>query len=829
MEILVDLRCLQDENYAYRGVGFHTATLLLLGRRFLSPDTKLVGLIDPSMPDVSNDHHSLMDEFRNYYAAARFGEMSCFIQTSPMTHDPLRCGALVANRNVYSAAIVYDFIPLDFPKRYLPSQSAANCYAEQLAWLSGYDQYFPISQSTAKLLMEILNVDRRDVHVTGVALRNSFERIAGSLANSTSIVEPNERKLTTWCVDRLRPDVDLGRGQNHALKSAISGEAPYIVSVGGDDPRKNLDVLLAAHARLAHRSSVIVIGKYTDSSIDRMYDLYGQYGGRKSQLQFLKGITDDQLAELYRNAEFSVCCSEIEGFSLPVLEAIACGCPTILSDNLAHRELVSAEDAFFPPGNIDALVHRLDLFLNDASRREKLLRSQSEMPKRFLATEVAKRFWYPITKALQTRQGVQRRSVHYSLRLRNRIQKPRLAVVSPFPPDASGVADYTRKSIESIGRLVDVDVFTDSLNPVPSKGVKHFYPISNLAYLGDYDRVLSVIGNSHFHIKMIEMQRIYGGACLVHDNRLAELYNWWKGPEYLANMASKSLERPVSTTEVKHWVDNPGLLPSVFFDELIPAAQPLIVHSKGIQSQCIKEYGIDVKYLPFCVYRDFDLERLSDVGKNESRHRLNMTPDQIVIVSFGIVNKTKAPDTCIEALYHLHKSDIQAHLYFVGSAGNQQAWLEDQAKKFGIQHFVHLRQKWFSETEYLDYLHAADFAIQLRTHFFGGLSGAMLDCIGSGLPTVANDDLAVALDSPEYVLNVRDQLSAELIAQRIEKGYRSGVHIDRLKPSREKYVTEHSFESYAKQLVEILGMEVNTDEPTPYEVERVSRFSEITI
>ncbi|MBU6172980.1 MAG: glycosyltransferase, partial [Planctomycetes bacterium] len=465
MEILVDLRCLQDENYAYRGVGFHTSTLLLLGRKFLSPDTKLVGLIDPSMPDVSDEHHSLVDEFRSYYATARLGETGCFIQTSPMTHDPSRCGALVANLNVYSAAIVYDFIPLDLPKRYLPTQSAATCYAEQLAWLRGYDHYFAISESTAKLLVEVLNVDRRDVHVTGVALRKSFESIAISLANPTSIVEPNEQKLMTQSEDRLRSACAMGRAQNHASKIVISGETPYIVSVGGDDPRKNLDVLLAAHAQLSHRSRVIVIGKYTDSSIDRMYELYSQYGGRKSQLQFLKGITDDQLAELYRNAECSVCCSEMEGFSLPVLEAIACGCPTILSDNAAHRELVSDEDAFFPPGNIDALVRRLDLFLNDASRREKLFCSQSEMPKRFLAVEVTKRFWYPITKALQTRQGVQRRSVHNSFRRRNRFQKPRLAVVSPFPPDASGVADYTRKSVESIGRLVDVDVFTDSSNP----------------------------------------------------------------------------------------------------------------------------------------------------------------------------------------------------------------------------------------------------------------------------------------------------------------------------------------------------------------------------
>ncbi len=46
------------------------------------------------------------------------------------------------------------------------------------------------------------------------------------------------------------------------------------------------------------------------------------------------------------------------------------------------------------------------------------------------------------------------------------------------------------------------------------------------------------------------------------------------------------------------------------------------------------------------------------------------------------------------------------------------------------------------ETVYQAYLQAADLGIQLRTFGFGSVSGALIDCIAAGLPTVANDDLA---------------------------------------------------------------------------------------
>lgn len=73
--------------------------------------------------------------------------------------------------------------------------------------------------------------------------------------------------------------------------------------------------------------------------------------------------------------------------------------------------------------------------------------------------------------------------------------------------------------------------------------------------------------------------------------------------------------------------------------------------------------------------------------------------------------------------------------------------------------------------KYETFLIASDFAIQLRTFGFGGLSGAVLDCISAGIPTVVNNDLAESTNSPDYILRINDHISALLIAENIYNGF----------------------------------------------------------
>ncbi len=390
----------------------------------------------------------------------------------------------------------------------------------------------------------------------------------------------------------------------------------------------------------------------------------------------------------------------------------------------------------------------------------------------------------------------------------HRPAKPVIAFLTPFPPQRSGVADYTARSLESLREFAIVDVFTDADSTAQDRSIRRRLPISDFPYaLGRYDRIVSVAGNSHYHIRILELLQRYGGACIQHDNRLVELYWLWKGPIEFTRMASRALGRPVSIEEGARWITSPHLAASLFFDDLVRIADPLIVHSRGIQRYAERQYGIRPEYLPFCVYRHFGQGELEPQAREEARRRLGIAPGKVVIASFGYVHPLKAPLECVRAVEHLRSWGIDADLYFVGPfEGQVGETIRELARQIGVEEFVHTAEQWVDDETYRSFLAGADFGIQLRTHGFGGLSGALMDCISAGLRTVANEDLAAAMDGPAYIMSVPDLLDPALIAERIADAYDRDVAPGRLSAEREEYLSRHSFRNYAIELLRILAV-----------------------
>src|SRR5205807_3473504 len=106
-----------------------------------------------------------------------------------------------------------------------------------------------------------------------------------------------------------------------------------------------------------------------------------------------------------------------------------------------------------------------------------------------------------------------------------RRRRPRVAMLSPLPPDRSGVATYTAASLGEIGRHLDLHVFTETVNALPVAGPQTIQPLSALPHLSSvFERVISVVGNSPFHLSIFQHLRRYGGACAAHARRPLRLY-----------------------------------------------------------------------------------------------------------------------------------------------------------------------------------------------------------------------------------------------------------------------------------------------------------------
>ena len=139
----------------------------------------------------------------------------------------------------------------------------------------------------------------------------------------------------------------------------VSGRIVTVASA--DVPLKGLDVLIRALAGMDPRawSELVVVGHASDRTNKTLAQ-----AGLLDRVRFERGLTDDELSQLIGSAQVHAIPSLYEGFSLPALEAMACGTPIVASRVGALPELVAADaGVLVPPGDAVALGDALTAVL----------------------------------------------------------------------------------------------------------------------------------------------------------------------------------------------------------------------------------------------------------------------------------------------------------------------------------------------------------------------------------------------------------------------------------------------------------------------------------
>jgi glycosyltransferase involved in cell wall biosynthesis len=144
----------------------------------------------------------------------------------------------------------------------------------------------------------------------------------------------------------------------------------YILFVSTIEPRKNLEVLLDAFARLRTRGvydgALVVVGRVgwkSESIIPRL---------RAPGVHHLDYVPAPQLASIYRNAELFVFPSIYEGFGFPLLEAMAYGIPSIAAHSSSLPEIGGDAALYFSPRDSRGLESQMERVLTDAALRAQL-------------------------------------------------------------------------------------------------------------------------------------------------------------------------------------------------------------------------------------------------------------------------------------------------------------------------------------------------------------------------------------------------------------------------------------------------------------------------
>jgi glycosyltransferase involved in cell wall biosynthesis len=139
-------------------------------------------------------------------------------------------------------------------------------------------------------------------------------------------------------------------------------------------PHKNHVRLVEALVRTDDRDFGLVLTGQDYGRLDALLERARQLGVG-ARITHLGHVDADDIPALYRRATGMVFPSLFEGFGIPVIEAMACGCPVAASDRSALPEVVGGAGALFDATDVNALAAALDGVTAEGTRRDDMIRA----------------------------------------------------------------------------------------------------------------------------------------------------------------------------------------------------------------------------------------------------------------------------------------------------------------------------------------------------------------------------------------------------------------------------------------------------------------------
>lgn len=331
----------------WSGTGFYTGQLIQAVESLADRGIHLVGLTPPGVqPEGKAEIHPVASYRLRW--PFRFGAewlAGCQKLKLDLIHYPVGVGP--PRRDIPLVATIHDVSPF----------LRAECLPPHKA---------------AYLRMAFTAISR----VAGVVIADSHwqaEQIASTLDISIQRIRILPPCVSSEFCPGLSSDSGAGCKKN-----------PYFLAVGTLEPRKNIIRLLDAWRMLHSPHDLLLVGRWgwMYESLQTRLSMLGQ---RHLELdgtevwEFSEGrrvihkeyISTSELVACYRSAEGLVYPSLFEGFGLPVLEAMSCGCPVLTSWRSPMEEIAGEAGWYFDPEEEDSIQEAMQTFVKNPDERER--------------------------------------------------------------------------------------------------------------------------------------------------------------------------------------------------------------------------------------------------------------------------------------------------------------------------------------------------------------------------------------------------------------------------------------------------------------------------
>lgn len=356
-------------------------------------------------------------------------------------------------------------------------------------------------------------------------------------------------------------------------------------------------------------------------------------------------------------------------------------------------------------------------------------------------------------------------------------QRPRLAYVSPMPPDRTGIADYSAELLPALAQYYDITVIVDNHTP-------HIHTHAGFTLQGpdwlrehasDCHAVLYHMGNSHWHCYMLDLLEDVPGIIMLHDFYLSGLIWHMDIQPGFGGIKVRELQHSHGYKAlVELYADErPIAMRYPFNRSILSSATGVLVHSAVSYRLANQWYASHTaaNWQQIPLLRE--LATVTAATRAQARQDLGLAADAFIVCSFGVLGETKLNDRLISAWQDSALAqDSRCQLIFVGELGHDDYCdqLRDRLAQQDAQQ-IHVTG-WADTADFKRYLQAADMAVQLRTHSRGETSGTVLDCMNYSIATIVNANGSMA-DLPENsVYLLPDEFSTQALTEALQTLWR---------------------------------------------------------
>ncbi len=280
-------------------------------------------------------------------------------------------GYLSLNSKVKSLAVIHDINFVHYPKD-LPYTSR---------WF--YNHYFPLYAHKASRLATVSEYSKKDIVEN---YRIEPAKIDVLYNGYNSVYQP------------------VGEVEKIRIRSIYTNGDDYFIFVGSLHPRKNVANMLSAYDQFRkmcpNKVKFVIIGEYFFNTDDIRRTLASMQF--KNDVLFLGRIEPLIIRDLMASAIALVLVSKFEGFGIPVIEALRCNTPAIVSNVTSLPEVAGNSAIYADPFSVDSICNAMLQMVSHPKLREQLIENGRKVSDRFSWEKTSKLFWDSITKTIES-------------------------------------------------------------------------------------------------------------------------------------------------------------------------------------------------------------------------------------------------------------------------------------------------------------------------------------------------------------------------------------------------------------------------------------------